>query len=253
MHSTVDVNVGQNARMTALGVLGMIAGRHHHHVTDGQEAWSRLWPLLVTAGLTLVVLGCIQFYVVPRVEARKRREDRWEQDVLALGELLTFEFPNALSDLRKELWGEAALDGLAQAADVNQSRLEELKRVGRESQNAALDAHRGLDARIEWLTDRIVSIDPGSPRLLQFKWRQLRLGLGELEHLAARYRLVDRPVPTEEEINAADSKDREVLKLLTTEVSTLAAARPVRAATKRRTLARKVLARVKKVLRRPKK
>ena len=31
----------------------------------------------------------IQLYVVPRVETRKRREDRWERDVRELSELLT--------------------------------------------------------------------------------------------------------------------------------------------------------------------
>jgi hypothetical protein len=35
----------------------------------------------------------IQLWIVPRVERRKRREERWERDVLALGELLTAEVP----------------------------------------------------------------------------------------------------------------------------------------------------------------
>jgi len=40
---------------------------------------------VLTAGLTLLV----QLYIVPRVETRKRRDDRWERNVLELGELLT--------------------------------------------------------------------------------------------------------------------------------------------------------------------
>jgi hypothetical protein len=57
--------------------------------------------LLVGAGLALISQTRVQLSVVPRVEARKRREDRWERDVLLLGELLTSELPDRASAARK--------------------------------------------------------------------------------------------------------------------------------------------------------
>jgi hypothetical protein len=66
---------------------------HPYHVAS--DPWGTLWPLLLTALLTLAVTLWVQLYIVPRVETRKRRDDRLERDLLALGELLTFEQPAA--------------------------------------------------------------------------------------------------------------------------------------------------------------
>src|SRR5260370_10250824 len=54
------------------------------HVSSG-SGWL---AYLLGAARALAVQLVIQFYVVPRVETRKRREDRWERDVLELGQLL---------------------------------------------------------------------------------------------------------------------------------------------------------------------
>src|SRR5487761_1254296 len=52
------------------------------------------WLALVLTLLGTFIVGTatalvIQLYVVPRVETRKRREDRWERDVRELSEVLT--------------------------------------------------------------------------------------------------------------------------------------------------------------------
>src|ERR1044072_7130949 len=49
---------------------------------------------IVGAVLALVAQVVLQLVVVPRVERRKRRDDRWERNVLTLGELLTTELPS---------------------------------------------------------------------------------------------------------------------------------------------------------------
>jgi hypothetical protein len=51
-----------------------------------------VWSLLLGAGLTLGSQATIQIWVIPKVEAGKRRADRWERNVLTLGELLTLSF-----------------------------------------------------------------------------------------------------------------------------------------------------------------
>jgi hypothetical protein len=50
-----------------------------------------LAPYLIGAATTLVVQIVLQFYVTPRVDTRRRRAERFEHDVLELGELLTSE------------------------------------------------------------------------------------------------------------------------------------------------------------------
>jgi len=48
-----------------------------------------LLPYLLGAASAFAVQFLIEIYVVPRVDTRKRREERWEKDVLDLGELLS--------------------------------------------------------------------------------------------------------------------------------------------------------------------
>lgn len=224
--------------------------RHAHHLSADPTWWSRVWPLLITAGLTLAVLGFVQFVIVPRVETRKRRENRWEEDVLALGELLTFEYQKTLSELHWQLLNEAMLDELGRRDEVDHAKLDELKRAGLEKQNAALDAHRALDARVDWLAGRIISIDRTSPRIRGLRVRRVRLSVGQLEDLVKRYRNPEDPVPTEQTISDAASSDREILKELIGDVESLAAGPPLRAATWRRRRSRSMLAK-RRIVRKP--
>lgn len=48
-----------------------------------------LLPYLIGAAFTFVVEYLVQVYVVPRVQMRRQREDRWVEDVRDLGELLS--------------------------------------------------------------------------------------------------------------------------------------------------------------------
>jgi hypothetical protein len=59
-----------------------------------------LLPYLIGAASTFVVQFLIQFYIVPRVQTRKHREERWVKDVLDLGELLT----TSVEKLATESW-----------------------------------------------------------------------------------------------------------------------------------------------------
>jgi hypothetical protein len=118
-------------------------------ISHGPGWLTLLVTFLLGAALTLAV----QFWVVPRVETRKRREDRWERDVLELGELLT-----------------TSLGRCAQEAYVEQSILRTLKRGDPEFDPAkvakgmtgrtrsTLRRHRGPAAR------RARSSSSGSPR-----------------------------------------------------------------------------------------
>jgi hypothetical protein len=105
----------------------------------------------------------IQLYIVPRVEARKRREDRWERDVRELGELLTTlvsrradEAYRAQSSVRffKELEGVSGID----EEKLAQAQREE----GPKAQQATEAFHDLVNTRVDWLVDGILS--PDNPR-----------------------------------------------------------------------------------------
>lgn len=121
--------------------------------------WSDLWPFLLTAGLTLAIASFVQLHVVPRVETRKRREDRWERDLLALGELLTFEQPRAADSLFQALSVRCALWEWRRDIEVDKERVTQLKAENDERVIEYGDAYRRMDARIDWLSDRAITID----------------------------------------------------------------------------------------------
>lgn len=116
-----------------------------------------MWPIVLTAFLTLVatlvVHLTIQFYAVPRVETRKRREDRWERDLLALGELLTFEQPQAADSMFQALTLRRALAQWREEPDTNKVRLDQLSAENDEHIREYVDAYRRMAARIDWLAD----------------------------------------------------------------------------------------------------
>lgn len=122
---------------------------------------------LLTAGLTLLV----QLYIVPRVETRKRREDRWERNVLELGELLTTQVGRLAQEARSEqsmmrfLYRD--LEGLA---DIDQKLLEKDRREsGPKARQATEDFHDLVNTRVDWLEDRIRSFtSPGPPVIGEF-------------------------------------------------------------------------------------
>lgn len=109
----------------------------------------------------------LQLYVIPRADARRRREDRWERDVLALGELLTHEMPDAVSSLRYQTWwlGTLKTDDFPDAVP---ERLAEARRSAAAELRAATDVVARLDLRVDWLTERIGDLAPTHPLLSEF-------------------------------------------------------------------------------------
>ena len=115
----------------------------------------------------------IQLWVVPRVETRKRREDRWERDVRALGELLTAELPDFASDARHQQWRlQFMCDSAARRGLDDERRADFL----REPSTAAEESAKRYDAvttRLQWLVDRIVGIAPANDELSRFEFKAM--------------------------------------------------------------------------------
>ncbi|HEV2780367.1 MAG TPA: hypothetical protein VGX25_13330 [Actinophytocola sp.] len=126
--------------------------------------------VLVGAGLALLAQIAVQLFVVPHVEARKRREDRWERDVLALGELLSAELPDRAAAARRD---QSLLNAvhrrLESATEVDAERREELIRELELKANESVARYKALAlTRIDWLANRIRDIDANNARLQEF-------------------------------------------------------------------------------------
>jgi hypothetical protein len=137
----------------------------------------KLTLLAIGAILTLVAQLVIQRLVVPKVESRKRREDRWERDVLALGELLTVELPDKSLDLRSKQWAMHSADAYfrGEFPDGIPRNVIEYIDNAKEEASISLTAYRTIvETRIEWLISRIISIAADAPDMKQLKLFQRR-------------------------------------------------------------------------------
>lgn len=203
---------------------------------DSPGAWDRLWPLLVTAALSLAVFWFVQLYIMPPMEVRKRREDRWERDVLDLGQLLTFDVPKAFEKVRSELSWAAMLD---ESTDGN-ARVEELRRNHYAAKWVAISEYRDVSQRVSWLTDRVVSIHPRSTLMRRLRLSQMGLTIEGLDNFAVT--LNDDGIEVvlpENEIRRRDEASHEALKKFIEAVKTLASGPPPRPSSRAGWLARR--------------
>jgi hypothetical protein len=155
--------------------------------TTDVPSWANLPSVVVGAILALLASLFVQAVVVPRIEARKRREQRWESDLRDLGELLTSkELTDAARAARNDIWFLLTLrTGDAADNNMNADQWADLVRRTEEEAKAASRAFSDLVRdRIRWLVSRVVPLEPDSSDL-----RNLNL-LAGLHRLAAARRPV---------------------------------------------------------------
>lgn len=132
----------------------------------GFDVSSAIIGAIFTGIIALSVQGFLQLYVIPRVDARRRREDRWERDVLELGQVQARELPDAMSAARHALWWLGTTSD--EQVDIDPDRRPELVRQATEDAKAALDKLRDLETRIDWLVDRVTDLAPAHPLIQKF-------------------------------------------------------------------------------------
>lgn len=168
----------------------------------------------------------IQLRVVPHVEARKRREDRWERDLLALGELLTAEMPDRASAARSAQW---VLQGVSSDPDKRGVEAESRKEVERELSEEAGRCVKSYQAlartRIEWLVNRIVGIAPQHAEIEKLIWLHTRFHMASI--VCTLYSRPDSKFD-EERFERYWSDERKLREQLTESVEALLRNRPPR-------------------------
>jgi hypothetical protein len=140
-------------------------------ISPGPGLMTLLLTFLVGAATALVVQLVVQLYVVPMVETRKRREDRWERDVLELGELLT-----SLVEMRAQ---EARGEQLAfrDAWEEESKRDFDRDRIAQQAVRAEQASRAYLDlvwTRADWLADRVIAFNPAAEEIAKFQSACLR-------------------------------------------------------------------------------
>lgn len=191
-------------------------------VTDQSLTFGdRVVPVVIGALIALAGTVVVQLWLIPRVDTRKRRTQRWEDDVLALGQLLAFDHAEAASNIRLRLL--AAFVWLHDRPDgVEPQRWEALVRQDRERLREARDVFDRLPGRVRWLADRVTSLAPHSAALgnLAHLSRQYDIHHSQLGFLAIR----SEP-PTEAEIDAACETLSGIARDMTTRLRALATRR----------------------------
>jgi hypothetical protein len=114
---------------------------------------STLLTLLTGAACTLLATAFVQLRIVPQVETRKRREERWERDIRALGELLAFEFADQAGQMFTAIWLEVSIS--SRRDDLSASELAELREQQADRMHEARQAFARACDQVVWLMDQI--------------------------------------------------------------------------------------------------
>lgn len=163
-------------------------------------------PLLLGALLTLLAQAVLQLRIIPRVEARKRREDRWEKDVRALGELLTGEVPEAARVAYVAARAVWSTHYALHHPRVLPNKVDELNLLLHEQRDAVTETRQAVidlaHVRVGWLVRRTVAIDPDAPVFAA-------LSLQAQAHRFSVIGLFDHPEPAENRKLLSKDYDRQ--------------------------------------------
>jgi hypothetical protein len=140
------------------------------HVTSPGPSWlTTIVTVLIGAAAALAAQWVVQVHLVPTVETRKRREDRWERFVLDLGDLLTTQLAERANEAHVEQGLFRDLRELETEPGYDQRKITESgvrqARVAREATRAFESL---LSTRINWLARRIEKIAPEASEIADF-------------------------------------------------------------------------------------
>jgi hypothetical protein len=128
-----------------------------------------LLPYLIGAASTFVVQFLIQVYVVPRVQTRKQRHERWLKDVLDLGELLTTSVRRSAWEAWEKQLSFRALKNYSTGPEFDQVKVEQgLRELKLAARQATQEFNDLVNFRVNWVADRIMALSGDSEQAVQF-------------------------------------------------------------------------------------
>ena len=191
-----------------------------HLISSGPGWLALLVTFLVGAVTALAVQLVVQFYVVPEVETRKRREDRWERNVLDLGELLTTLVDERAHEVRLQ---QSVFQALSKqdtsGPEFDQASVARSMAERAENTQQVTQAFIGLvSTRVSWLAERVSAVRPAADEILKFQVASLRY-LVQAEKIAAWSKDDDR---TDAAFKESFEKERAARQALIEQVKLLA-------------------------------
>jgi hypothetical protein len=126
-----------------------------------------LAPYLIGAAAALAVQMLLQFYVTPRVDTRRRRAERFESDVLGLGELLTSELEQRAYQARLEQSLFRLIRQKVESGQVQTAR--GVDEHASKARQLTWDFIGFARTRIGWLAERIEAFSPEAEEIIKFQ------------------------------------------------------------------------------------
>lgn len=207
-----QANMDTSARMAFAGAV-LAAGARG---SDPMHIADVLAPYLIGAATTLIVQLVIQFFVVPRVDTRKRREDRFERNVLELGALLTSEAGERARKVRLE---QSIFRSMKQAGYGSEPDQEQrMKEQGGNTQSLTWEFIGFVRTRILWPAERVMAFTPSADEIIKFQLAVMRYLL-RAEGIAGWSQEDER---TDDEFEAAWEAEEETRSNLIRQVKLLA-------------------------------
>jgi hypothetical protein len=135
-----------------------------------------LTPIFVAATLALLAAVIIQSVVVPAVQARTRRLERWEDNLSELSSLLEDQLPTSARRLRQDISSELLWEEVEDQPDYDQNAVQQhlsSARTARRDSQELLDQHV---TRARLLLDRLRREHRKAPfwrplLVLELRWR----------------------------------------------------------------------------------
>lgn len=186
---------------------------------NDSSVWSFLPPAIVGAVIALLGSLFVQGWLVPRIEARKRREQRWETDLRDLGEALSSD--RLLTAASGARWGVdwwVDIRNAEQPDDITPAHWERIREAAEEKANTTQAEYDDLaTSRVRWLVSRVVALSPSSPELRGLQWQASRYTWASISTREWRF----KPGVTVEEHHAAWDKENQARETLTKAVIAL--------------------------------
>lgn len=151
-----------------------------------------LLPYLIGAASTFVVQFLIQVYVVPHVQTRKQRHERWLKDVLDLGELLTTSLQRLATEAWEKQYSFRVLREHEADPDFDQVKVkQELWERKLAARQATQEFNDLVHSRVNWVADRIMALSGDSAQAVKFvsvsyryRFKSVQLAPSEWENLS---------------------------------------------------------------------
>jgi len=179
-----------------------------------------LTPVLIAAVLTLLATVLVQSVVVPWVQARTRRRERWEAAVTELSSLVEEQLPRAVAEFREAADTERFYRSIKDDPQYDTNKINEGLRVAAASRREAAEIVGQHRKRMKLLTTRITRAHRKSPFWLRFRKGMLVL---DFETSNATFGIIGvSDGPSDDEWNKLWKKQAEAKKKFVESVDHLA-------------------------------